>query len=208
MRSGVYNYQTIEETAIQPRKISANNIKIIVDEIDQTLTIENVDEDGKRRRKTDLFYRCKETKKLPKYVRENNLYKEIKCKLIDGKVEVIWPEHKDKAPTTEVQEVGEDIPIEIIDGAYIIEQKRLAKERLEKDKQEIRELQQKRRKEKEKYERRNSHLPENQIAEFLRKKDVEIMGGELDEENNEETQGDEQANVDCGDQANFVIEEE
>lgn len=198
MVQGIYNYQQLADDAIRPRKlVEVENVKIVIDEFDGTLTIENVDYDKKRRRKerTGMFYQVRETKSLPKYVRQNDLYKQVKCKLIDGQVEVVWPPHKDQPvkfsdANRETEDQGQEIPIQIIDADHIKKKREEARKRLEEDKKKIREAMEKRKREKEKAIRRASSVVQDiDLSAFQKKFNKLHLQAINDGEQNDQEQG-------------------
>ena len=172
MHTGVYNYQTIDESHIKPRNVTVDSFKITVDEFNESLTIENLDEDKKRRRSTGLFYKMQETKRLPKYVRKHKLYKEIRCKLVNNQVEVVWPSKTGQKPifSSLEAESAPEIPITVIDMDHIRKKREAERAAIEEEKRILREAKEKRRKEDEKAKRRASSVVEDlDLSQYMRK---------------------------------------
>merc|ERR1712224_435376 len=96
------------------------NVKVTINQKENTLKIDYDEKTG------NSFYKMSKVETLPKFVLENNLFKEIKCIFEKGQVKIELPEdpkmkqkeieaEKEKNKDTELETEAETVAIEIVD---------------------------------------------------------------------------------------------
>ena len=83
----------------KPEIMDPRNIKITVDQKQNTMKIDyernSKDENGENSGQIgQSFYKMTEIKTLPKFINEQNLYKDIKCTFEKGQLKIVLPEDK------------------------------------------------------------------------------------------------------------------
>merc|ERR1712047_163341 len=92
------------------------NIKITVDQKQNTMKIDyernsnSKDENGKNSGQIgQSFYKMTEIKTLPKFINEQNLYKDIKCTFDKGQLKIVLPEDKNLKALESKGSDGKDV---------------------------------------------------------------------------------------------------
>jgi len=99
----------------KPEIIDPKNIKITVDQKQNTMKIDyernsnSKDKNGEHSHSGQSFYKMTEIKTLPKFINEQNLYKDIKCTFEKGQLKIVLPEDKNLKALESKERDGKDV---------------------------------------------------------------------------------------------------